>query len=38
MPADLPIHDWPLPYETRLARRELTTIDLIVIHCTNCRT
>jgi N-acetyl-anhydromuramyl-L-alanine amidase AmpD len=34
MPADLAIHDWPLPYETRLARRELTTIDLVIIHCT----
>jgi N-acetylmuramoyl-L-alanine amidase len=34
MPADLAIHDWPLPYEARLARRELTTIDLVVIHCT----
>lgn len=34
MLADLAIHDWPLPYETRLAHRELATIDLVVIHCT----
>lgn len=34
MPADLAIHDWPLPYESRLARRALDGIDLVVIHCT----
>lgn len=31
---DLPIHDWPLPYEERLAERDVSAIDLIVIHCT----
>jgi N-acetylmuramoyl-L-alanine amidase len=34
MPADLAIHDWPLPYEAQLERRELADVDLIVIHCT----
>lgn len=34
MPAVLHIHDWPLPYETRLDKRPLNSIDLIVIHCT----
>jgi N-acetylmuramoyl-L-alanine amidase len=34
MPIALPIHDWPLPYESRLAKRPLSAIDLIVIHCT----
>ena len=34
MPADLAIHDWPLPYESRLERRALKSIDLVVIHCT----
>lgn len=36
MPAasDLVVHDWPLPYEARLNHRELSTIDLVVIHCT----
>ena len=34
MPADLPIHDWPLPYEERLDARPRSAIDLVVIHCT----
>ena len=34
MPADLPLHDWPLPYEERLDTRPPATIDLVVIHCT----
>jgi N-acetylmuramoyl-L-alanine amidase len=34
MPADLAIHDWPLPYEARLERRAFGDIDLVVIHCT----
>lgn len=28
------IHDWPLPYEARLAARPASAIDLVVIHCT----
>lgn len=31
---DIPIHDWPLPYEARLLRRSLSDVDLVVIHCT----
>src|SRR5690606_34258660 len=31
---DLPINDWPLPYEERLDERPLAAIDLVVIHCT----
>ena len=34
MPVDLPIHDWPLPYESRLEQRALGSIDLVVVHCT----
>ncbi len=34
MPAVLPIHDWPLPYEMRLQQRSLDSVDLVVIHCT----
>ncbi len=34
MPATLAIHDWPLPYEARLAERPAHAIDLVVIHCT----
>ncbi|HZP66486.1 MAG TPA: N-acetylmuramoyl-L-alanine amidase [Rudaea sp.] len=34
MPLDLTIHDWPLPYETRLAERPRDAVDLVVIHCT----
>src|SRR5579863_3845923 len=34
MPPELAIHDWPLPYEARLHQRALSTIDLVVIHCT----
>ena len=34
MPLDLPIHDWPLPYESRLEQRALSAVDLVVIHCT----
>lgn len=30
----LPIHDWPLPYATRLLQRPLSAVDLVVIHCT----
>ncbi len=33
-PSELVIHDWPLPYESRLQQRALDTIDLVVIHCT----
>ena len=33
MPA-LAIDYWPLPYESRLAARPLSAIDLVVIHCT----
>jgi N-acetylmuramoyl-L-alanine amidase len=31
---DITIHDWPLPYESRLEHRALTSVDLVVIHCT----
>lgn len=31
---DIPIQDWPLPYESRLAERPASAIDLVVIHCT----
>lgn len=31
---DVAIHEWPLPYESRLRERALDTIDLVVIHCT----
>jgi N-acetylmuramoyl-L-alanine amidase len=34
MPADLAIHDWPLPYESQLDQRPRSAIDLVVIHCT----
>jgi len=34
MPIDIPIHDWPLPYESRLEPRAASAIDLVVIHCT----
>lgn len=34
MPPELVIHDWPLPYEARLPHRPVSTIDLVVIHCT----
>ena len=37
MHADLPPappNDWPLPYESRLAERPLSQVDLVVIHCT----
>lgn len=34
MPLDLPIHDQPLPYVSRLERRALASVDLVVIHCT----
>ena len=33
-PAQLVIHEWPLPYEARLHPRALSSIDLVVIHCT----
>jgi N-acetylmuramoyl-L-alanine amidase len=32
--SELSIHDWPLPYEERLAERLPSAIDLVVIHCT----
>lgn len=32
--AELPVHDWPLPYEARLQAREPGDIDLVVMHCT----
>ncbi len=32
--SDKPIHDWPLPYVSRLELRPLTNVDLVVIHCT----
>ena len=28
------IHEWPLPYESRLEHRPASQIDLVVIHCT----
>ena len=34
MPIDLPIHEWPLSYESRLEQRAPGAIDLVVIHCT----
>lgn len=34
MPVDLPIHVTPLPYESRLAERPATAVDLLVVHCT----
>jgi len=34
MPVDLPIHDQPLPYESRLPERPAAAVDLLVIHCT----
>jgi len=34
MPDDPYIHDWPLPYASRLDRRTIDSIDLAVIHCT----
>jgi len=34
MPLDLAIHDWPLPYESRLEQRPASAIELVVIHCT----
>src|SRR5690606_3529137 len=32
--AELALHDWPLPYEERLAERRLESIELVVVHCT----
>jgi N-acetylmuramoyl-L-alanine amidase len=32
--SEISIHDWPLPYESRLAERSASDIDLVVIHCT----
>jgi N-acetylmuramoyl-L-alanine amidase len=32
--ADLPVHESPLPYESRLEERAPATIELVVIHCT----
>lgn len=31
---DPTIHDWPLSYDTALAERPLSDIDMVVIHCT----
>jgi len=31
---DLEISDWRLPYESRLAKRSPSLIDMVVIHCT----
>ena len=31
---DLALHDWPLPYEERLDTRAPSSIDLVVVHCT----
>ena len=28
------VHEWPLPYEAKLHHRELSAVDLVVIHCT----
>ena len=33
-PPELLIHDWPLPYAAKLHARALSSIDLVVIHCT----
>jgi N-acetylmuramoyl-L-alanine amidase len=30
----LPVHPWPLPYESKLPARPAEQIDLVVIHCT----
>lgn len=32
--AELPVNNWPLPYEAHLQARALTDIDLVVMHCT----
>jgi N-acetylmuramoyl-L-alanine amidase len=34
MPVDIAIHDQPLPYESRLAERPASDVDLLVVHCT----
>ena len=34
MPTEFVVHDWSLPYETKLDRRALSAVDLVVIHCT----
>ena len=34
LPPEPAPHAWPLPYEQRLAHRDLAAIDLVVIHCT----
>lgn len=34
MPIDLPIHEWPLPYESKLIERRVEDVDLLVVHCT----
>lgn len=31
---ELLIQDWPLPYAARLAERQISAIDLVVMHCT----
>ena len=33
MPA-ITIHDWPLPYDSRLDARPASAVDLVVVHCT----
>lgn len=32
--SELALHDWPLPYESRLAGREPADVDLVIMHCT----
>ncbi|MEO8671596.1 MAG: N-acetylmuramoyl-L-alanine amidase [Tahibacter sp.] len=34
MPTSFVVHDQPLPYVAQLQSRETTSIDLVVIHCT----
>ena len=34
LPPTLPVHEWPLSYETRLDARAAAQVDLVVIHCT----
>jgi|SRR5436190_4867002 len=34
MSGALQVHDWPLPYAERLARRVRAEVDLVVVHCT----
>ena len=34
LPPEPALHAWPLPYEARLATRDLAAVDTVVIHCT----